>query len=167
MKHRRAAWLAIPLLAMTACSAGASAAQDSSTPAATVSSKAPTEDEMWIELAHKCDPATKAPTHHRGPNGEVDGEWTLLMFKVIECGYSISALDDGGWKFSLTAGMFDHTGASAFMRVIKWMGDETGCFGDTEIAMMKETRPLDGRVEHGKVSWTYHPDDGLDIICEA
>jgi hypothetical protein len=44
---------------------------------------------------------------------------------------------------------------------------ETGCLEEVDFDRMAQTRALDGMVEsmNGRATWTYHPDDGLVIVC--
>lgn len=47
------------------------------------------------------------------------------------------------------------------------VGEVTGCWGELEVQTIVSTRAMDGRVDsrNGLASWSYHPDDGLDILC--
>lgn len=47
-----------------------------------------------------------------------------------------------------------------------WAG-ATGCLEDVDVARIGQTRALDGMVRsaNGRSTWTYHPDDGLTVVC--
>jgi hypothetical protein len=51
---------------------------------------------------------------------------------------------------------------------LRTWGDETGCLEAVDYERIMQTRALDGMVESsaGRSTWTYHPDDGLNIVCE-
>ena len=80
-----------------------------------------------------------------------------------ECGLSVAKLD-GGWEFSTfdSPTLYINKNLMAF-------GEVTGCINDRDVRKIADTRALDGRVEssNGRSSWSYHPDDGLSLICEA
>lgn len=44
---------------------------------------------------------------------------------------------------------------------------ETECLESVDFSRIEQTRALDGMVEsaNGRSTWTYHPDDGLTIVC--
>ena len=48
-------------------------------------------------------------------------------------------------------------------------GEVTGLWGPADVKRMGTTRALDGtqKTADGKVSWTYHPDNGLQIVAEV
>lgn len=84
----------------------------------------------------------------------------------IECGVTLTVFDDGGIELQYFPTLdFDGNGG----RVIDDVGHITGCWSSTDRSKMGQTRALDGRVEssNGRSSWTYHPDDGMNIICDA
>lgn len=49
---------------------------------------------------------------------------------------------------------------------LRQMSKEVGLFTSADVARMLHTRALDGtqRTADGKVSWTYHPDDGMQLV---
>ncbi len=59
--------------------------------------------------------------------------------------------------------------ASSSVVVVDYMNQELG-FSDALFEKMKMTRAIDGAQtdenEHFKVTWTYHPDEGLNVIYE-
>lgn len=48
-------------------------------------------------------------------------------------------------------------------------GNRTGLWTPADVARMLRTRALDGtqRTADGRVSWTYHPDNGLQLVIDA
>jgi hypothetical protein len=48
-------------------------------------------------------------------------------------------------------------------------GRQTGLWNAADVARMLRTRALDGtqRSSDGKVSWTYHPDNGFQLVAEV
>lgn len=48
-------------------------------------------------------------------------------------------------------------------------GNQTGLWSNADAARMVETRALDGtqRTADGSVSWTYHPDNGLQLVIDV
>lgn len=53
-------------------------------------------------------------------------------------------------------------------RVLVTWAAVTGCIEEADFLRIEQTRALDGMVEsaNGRSTWTYHPDDGLTIVCE-
>lgn len=79
------------------------------------------------------------------------------------CGVRFQEIGDADTFTLLPSGMESGTG---FRLLAVWM-EETGCLEDADLARIEQTRALDGMVESesGRSTWTYHPDDGLTIVC--
>ncbi len=86
-------------------------------------------------------------------------------FVAIHCGLTVEVLSDGGLTVTYRPTLDDGGGADALTR----MAATTDCWSQTDLALMEQTRALDGRVAsaNGRTSWTYHPDDGLSIVCNS
>lgn len=86
-------------------------------------------------------------------------------FVAVHCGLTVEVLGDGGLTVTYRPTLDEGGGADALALVAA----TTGCWSQTDVALMGETRALDGRVEstNGRTSWTYHPDDGLNIVCAS
>ncbi len=58
-------------------------------------------------------------------------------------------------------------GSGAFFALEFWAAD-TECLSAVDIQRVGQTRALDGMVESadGRTTWTYHPDDGLYVVCD-
>lgn len=82
----------------------------------------------------------------------------------LDCGLFVTVYDDGGLEVNYFPEADDNRQGD---KAIDDIGSLTGCWGSSDRAKMGSTRALDGRVEsaNGRSSWTYHPDDGLNIIC--
>lgn len=93
-----------------------------------------------------------------------------LTSTVEACGLPEAALMDGGSSLMLDGeGEDDRVGAAGTLSI-----DELGCAlveletSESTITKMSQTRALDGMQSDEDVNfeytWTYHPDDGLDVI---
>jgi hypothetical protein len=53
--------------------------------------------------------------------------------------------------------------------VLAKAGQDSGLWTAADAARMMETRALDGMVKSssGRTTWTYHPDDGLQIVADV
>lgn len=78
------------------------------------------------------------------------------------CGIDVRTLSGPPWRFHLDA---DAT-ADGISALGIW-ARETGCLDEVDFDRIGQTRALDGMVEsvNGRSTWTYHPDDGLVIVC--
>lgn len=79
-----------------------------------------------------------------------------------ECGIEVRTTAGPPWRFQMDA---DATAAGVSALGI-W-ARETGCLDDVDFDRIGQTRALDGMVEsaNGRSTWTYHPDDGLVVVC--
>ncbi len=61
------------------------------------------------------------------------------------------------------------TSASIGETQLATAGNESGLWSNADAARMVETRALDGtqRTADGSVSWTYHPDNGLQMVIDV
>lgn len=86
---------------------------------------------------------------------------------LVLCGIILDRVD-GGWTFMMVPNEYDDGISLSQSIILGQFGDKTGCYKDIDLDKMGSTRALDGRVEsaNGRSSWTYHPDDGLNIVCE-
>jgi hypothetical protein len=105
------------------------------------------------------------PTSAPAPDdtsGETDME---LLASILCAGLTIEEESDG-WH--ITTSPDDEILMFGDLEdALKVIGEQTDCWGSIEVSKILGTRSLDGRVESrtGRASWTYHPDNGLDIIC--
>lgn len=95
---------------------------------------------------------------------EHDATITTADALATECGMFIDKID-GGW----TVQVYPESHNGGIAGAIRMFGSETGCLDDVDLARLESTRALDGQVRSsdGKTSWTYHPDDGLNIVCDS
>jgi hypothetical protein len=110
-------------------------------------------------------PASSHPEMQGLLNMESDGKITTA--EALKRGCRMSITDVGnGWVMALASGAENALGGVG--SAVSVFGDLTGCLGDLDLEMISHTRALDGRVESkdGASSWTYHPDDGLNLVCQ-
>lgn len=111
----------------------------------------------------KRDPITDARDQCVFLSASSDAPATDMPDDFVLAGFCSMAIDrlDGGYSITL----FKPDASS--MAVLGNFGKNTGCFNDVDLQKMIETRALDGRVESAnqRSSWTYHPDNGLKVIC--
>lgn len=71
-------------------------------------------------------------------------------------------LDGPTYRFALLP-----EATNAGMRSLGIWAIETGCLEEVDFSRMEQTRALDGMVAsaNGRSTWTYHPDDGLIVVC--
>lgn len=91
-------------------------------------------------------------------------------FLGFGCGLSIHDNSDG-YEFTTLNDDMINLLVSDFQDLddaLTTIGSMTGCWGPTDVSKIVGTRALDGRVDsaNGRSSWTYHPDNGLSIVCE-
>lgn len=79
-----------------------------------------------------------------------------------KCGISITA-ENGGYSIHVDPAI------PAGFTVLKQFGSVSKCFNDLDYDKMGQTRSVDGRVTsaNGRTSWSYHPDQGLNLTCNV
>jgi len=85
--------------------------------------------------------------------------------RLRACGVEFQEIGDAQTFVLLPSGLRGSRGPELLGA---WIAD-TGCLEDVDLARIEQTRALDGMVEsaNGKSTWTYHPDDGLTIVCDT
>lgn len=124
-------------------------------------------------------PTTAAPAPTDAPTttvaaitwGDIEAEISPLcgesfvesFYASVDCGLDVTVLGDGGYEVNYLPSI-DSGGGSLALAIV---GAFTDCWGPSDSALMEQTRALDGRLESasGRSSWSYHPDDGLNIVC--
>ena len=108
-----------------------------------------------------------------GSAGDADGGLTALEAAVADCDADTGAFSLGDEGTSLVMDGVDDTAIRAQLKSLTAMACVLGSIDapDTVIPLMTGTTALQGRQETTwdgyAASWTYHPDNGLDVIIET